>query len=250
MQIQQIRNATLKLFMAGKTILTDPVLLPRHGIESFAGIEKNPIVDLPFSAREVIKDIDLVMVSHLHQDHFDGGAKKMLAKTIPIFCQPGDEMRLTENGFLNVTAVENLIEWENIEIMRTPGRHAGNEKWETILGKVSGFVFKSDNEPVLYWAGDTILYDEIEQIITRVKPDIILTHSCGAMLKDSGPIVMDAEQTIAVCRLAPWAKIIATHIDALDHGTTTRERLRIHARENGISGDQLFIPDDGDILRF
>ncbi|MBU2630614.1 MAG: MBL fold metallo-hydrolase, partial [Proteobacteria bacterium] len=78
MQIQQIRNATLRLSLAGKTILTDPVLLPRHGIESFAGIEKNPTVDLPFPVEAVIKDIDLVMISHLHRDHFDDGGKKLL----------------------------------------------------------------------------------------------------------------------------------------------------------------------------
>jgi len=71
MQIQQIRNSTLRLSLANKTILTDPVLLPKHGIESFAGIEKNPIVELPFPAEDVIKGIDMVMISHLHQDHFE-----------------------------------------------------------------------------------------------------------------------------------------------------------------------------------
>ena len=250
MQIQQIRNSTLKFSIAGKLILTDPVLLPRHGIESFAGIEKNPIVDLPFPADDVIKDIDLVIISHLHQDHFDDGAKKMLPKNIPMFCQPGDENAIKENGFSDVTPIEHQLEWKNIQITRTPGRHAGNKKWEAILGKVSGFIFKVDNEPIVYWAGDTVLYDEIINIITTVKPDIILTHSCGAMLEDSGPIVMDAEQTIAVCKLAPKTKVIATHIDALDHGTVSREALRIHAKKNGISSDQLLIPDDGQILSF
>ena len=250
MQIQQIRNSTLRLSMAGKMILTDPVLLPKHGIESFAGIEKNPIVDLPFPAGDVIKGIDLVIISHLHQDHFDDEAKKMLPKNIPMFCQPGDEDAIKKNGFMDVTPIEASVSWEDIQITRTPGKHAGNEKWEAILGKVSGFIFKADNEPVVYWAGDTVLYDEIQNIITTVKPDIILTHSCGAMLQDSGPIVMDAEQTIAVCKLASKAKVIATHIDALDHGTVNREALRIHAQKNGISSDQLLIPDDGQILSF
>lgn len=249
MQIQQIRNSTLRISMAGKTILTDPVLLPRHGIESFAGIEKNPIVDLPFPASDVIKDIDLVIISHLHQDHFDDGAKKLLPKATPILCQPGDETAIKDNGFTFVTPVENSLTWEGIHITRTPGRHAANKKWEDILGHVSGFIFRAENEPLVYWAGDTILYDEIETIITTAKPDIILTHSCGAMLQDSGPIVMDAEQTVAVCRLAPNAIVIATHINALDHGTVTREELRTYADEKGISKDQLLIPGDGQTLR-
>jgi L-ascorbate metabolism protein UlaG (beta-lactamase superfamily) len=250
MQIQQIRNSTMRLKIAGKTILTDPVLLPKHGIESFAGIEKNPIVELPIPAQDVIKDIDLVLVSHIHQDHFDDGAKKMLPKDITLFCQPDNEDAIKESGFLNVTPIEDTIEWENIHITRTPGKHAGNKKWQDILGSVSGFIFKADNEPVIYWAGDTVLYDEIENILTRVKPDIILTHSCGAKIDDSGPIVMDAEQTIAVCKLAPKSIVIATHIDALDHGTVTRADLRAYAQKNGISENQLLIPEDGQTLKF
>ena len=250
MQIQQIRNSTLRISIAGKTILTDPVLLPKHGIESFAGIEKNPIVDLPFPAEDVIRDIDMLIISHLHQDHFDDKAKEVLPKNIPIFCQPGDENTIKESGFSSVTPIEDRLEWEDIQITRTPGKHAGNEKWENILGKVSGFILKADNEPVVYWAGDTILYEEIEKIIHTVKPDIILTHSCGAKLQDSGPIVMDAEQTIGVCKMAPKSIVVATHMEALDHGTVSREDLRIHAQKNGITKDRLLIPEDGQTLIF
>ncbi len=250
MQIQQIRNSTLRISIAGKTILTDPVLLPKHGIESFAGIEKNPIVDLPFPAEDVIRDIDMLIISHLHQDHFDDKAKEVLPKNTPIFCQPGDENTIKESGFTSVTPIEDRLEWEDIQITRTRGKHAGNEKWENILGKVSGFILKADNEPVVYWTGDTILCKEIEKIILTVKPDIILTHSCGAKLQDSGPIVMDAEQTIAVCKIAPKSIVVATHMEALDHGTVSREDLRIHAQKNGISKDRLLIPEDGQTLVF
>jgi len=236
--------------MAEKTILTDPVLLPRHGIESFAGIEKNPIVDLPFPAEDVIRDIDMVIISHLHRDHFDDRAKELLPRNTTIFCQPGDENGIKESGFSSVTPIEDRHEWENIQIIRTPGKHAGNEKWENILGRVSGFILKTDNEPVVYWAGDTILYEEIEKIIQTVKPDIILTHSCGAKLQDSGPIVMDAEQTIAVCKMAPKSVVVATHMEALDHGTVTRKDLRSHAQKNGIPDDRLLIPEDGQTLVF
>ena len=250
MKIQLIRNATLKITMAGNTFLTDPVLLPRHGMDSFAGIEKNPTVDLPFPAQEVIKDIDMVLVSHLHRDHFDDGAKKMLPKDIPIFCRKVNEAALKEKGFLNVTPMETKMTWQNIEITPTPGRHAGNETWETILGRVSGFVLRSPGEPVVYWAGDTVLYDEIKSIITSAKPDIILTHSGGAELGDSGPIVMDARQTIDVCRLCPGAIVVAIHMEALDHCKVSRQALRHHAAINGILNHRLIIPEDGEILNF
>lgn len=250
MKIQQIRNATLRLSILDKLILTDPVLLPKHGIESFAGKEKNPIVDLPFPAQEVIDGIDLAVVSHLHMDHFDEAGKKLLPKNMPILCQPGDDAAIRENGFTDVTPVDTEITWQGIQITRTPGKHGLNEKWGKILGNVSGFIFKAENEPVVYWAGDTVLYDEVETIIKTVKPDIILTHSCGAQLEDSGPIIMDADQTVAICKLASDSIVVATHLDALDHGTVSRQELRSYADKEGISSDQLLIPEDGQTLTF
>ncbi|MCP4722701.1 MAG: MBL fold metallo-hydrolase, partial [Desulfobacteraceae bacterium] len=149
-----------------------------------------------------------------------------------------------------VTPINESVIWEGIEITRTPGRHASSQKWEDILGMVSGFVLKADNEPLVYWAGDTILYDEIKILIKTVKPDIILTHSCGAVLDDSGPIVMDAKMTIEVCKLMPKAIVIATHMEALDHARVTRKDLRALAEKTGIKADQLLIPEDGEILTF
>lgn len=250
MQIQLIRNATLRLTLAGKTILTDPVLSPRHAIDSFAGIERNPTVDPPLPVEDIIRSIDLVMISHLHRDHFDDRARQVLPKSVPILCQPGDEKAITEDGFTAVTPLNTQIEWEDIRITRTPGRHAGNKKWTDILGKVSGFVLEAENEPVVYWAGDTILCEEVETVVRTKKPDIILTHSCGAVLKDSGPIVMDALQTVEVCKMAPDAVVIAVHMEALDHGTVSREDLRLHARQNNIPENKLLIPDDGQVLTF
>lgn len=250
MKIQLIRNATMKITLAGKTILTDPVFSPKHGIESFAGIEKNPTVDLPFPVEEMIKDADMVLVSHLHQDHFDRAAKEMLPKDLTILCQPGDKDKIKASGFTDVTCIDDSVDAHGIKITRTGGTHAGNKKWQDILGRVSGFTISADNEPTVYWAGDTILTDEVKQIIQAVQPDIILTHSCGAVLDDSGPIVMDAEQTIEVCKIAQKATVVAVHLEALDHGTVTRADVRSLAEANNIPATRLMIPHDGDILEF
>ena len=250
MEIQLIRNATMKLSMAGKTILTDPVLLPRHGIDSFAGIEKNPTVDLPLPVADILKNIDMVVVSHLHQDHFDSAAKEHLPKGTPIYCQPDDADKIRAYGFHAVHGVDTAADAGGIAITRTPSAHAGNRKWRDILGNVSGFIFRADSEPSVYWAGDTIFNDDVKKILQSEKPDIILTHSCGAVLDDSGPIVMDAEQTIAVCRAAPWATVVAVHLEALDHGTVSRRDVRELAEKEGIRAAQLLIPDDGERLRF
>lgn len=63
-------------------------------------------------------------------------------------------------------------------------------------------------------------------------------------------IVMDAPQTVAVCRAAPKSIVIATHMDSLDHATVSRAALRRYANEQGIQQKQLLIPADGDQLIF
>jgi hypothetical protein len=107
-------------------------------------------------------------------------------------------------------------------------------------------VFGAVGEPTLYWAGDTVWYDEVRSTIAQFRPDVIITHSSGAKFGDSDPIVMDAEQTIAVCQEAPQATVIAVHMESLDHGTVTRADLRRMADNAAIQPDQLLIPDDGD----
>jgi L-ascorbate metabolism protein UlaG (beta-lactamase superfamily) len=118
------------------------------------------------------------------------------------------------------------------------------------MGPVSGFVFQAENEPTIYWAGDTIWYEGVADTIIRTQPQIIITHSCGALWGEGVLIVMDAAQTVAVCQAAPGSKVIATHLDSVDHATVSREALRAYAEANGIGTAQLLIPADGEELAF
>ncbi|MCG8687076.1 MAG: MBL fold metallo-hydrolase [Desulfobacterales bacterium] len=250
MKIQLIRNATMKIELAGKTILTDPMLSLKHGIESFAGNEKNPTVELPLPVEDILSNVDMVLVSHVHQDHFDAAARQLLPKDMPIFCTKEYEDSIKESGFLKVTSIEDQTEWQGIKIVRTPGQHAGNEKWQKILGSVSGFLLKAENEPTLYWPGDTILYDEVEAVLKTEHPDIILPHCCGAVLEDSGPIVMNGKMAIDICGLAPKATVVAIHMEALDHATVSRQELKALADAANLTSEQFMIPQDGETLTF
>lgn len=118
------------------------------------------------------------------------------------------------------------------------------------MGNASGFILLSENEPTVYWAGDTIWCEAVDDVIVQIRPDIIITHSCGAVWGNNILIVMDAVQTIAVCRAAPKAVVVATHMEALDHATVSRYDLRALAEMEDIKPSQLLIPYDGEILKF
>jgi L-ascorbate metabolism protein UlaG (beta-lactamase superfamily) len=181
MKMQLIRNATLRLTYAGHTFVIDPCLAPKHSLPSYAGNSANPLVELSVSRHAVIRGIEMVVVSHLHTDHFDQLAQESLSKDTMILCQPGNKVRIREMGFLEVIPVTTKVCWNTITIRRTPGRHGSSETVLSEMGEVSGFVFEAENEPTVYWAGDTIWYDEIKKNISQWRPDIIITHSGGAV---------------------------------------------------------------------
>jgi L-ascorbate metabolism protein UlaG (beta-lactamase superfamily) len=247
MRLRLFRNATQRLRYAGREILLDPYFAPKHSRPSYAGRSPNPLVDLPCPPEEIMAGAELLILSHLHSDHFDPEAQRLLPKDLPVLCQPGDEDAIQGHGFERVTPVAGTLAWNGIDVTRTPGQHGTHAELEE-MGSVSGFVFQAPGEPTTYWAGDTVLYEPVREVLARFRPDVIVTHSSGALWKGSGPIVMDAAQTLAVCRAAPESRVIAIHLDSLDHGEVSREDLRAQARAEGIPDAQLLIPADGETV--
>ncbi|MFC5050333.1 MBL fold metallo-hydrolase [Rubritalea spongiae] len=249
MKIQLIRNSTLRIRYNGHVLLLDPFLAPAGALPPFAGIQTNPTVELPMSPEAVIADTELIMLTHLHPDHFDDEAAQLLPKFLPVLCAPIDQPAIENKGFNNTTTLTDSFEWNNIHFEPTPAEH-GTGEWLQKMGHVIGFYLKAPNRPSLYIASDTVWYPAVEAFITEKQPDVIIANSGGAHFPDAPPIIMDIEQTIALCKAAPESKIVATHLESLDHCPVTRHGLRAAATEAGISESQLFIPEDGEILDF
>jgi L-ascorbate metabolism protein UlaG (beta-lactamase superfamily) len=227
-KLQLIRNATLKLDYAGRTVLIDPYFAPKYSQPTFAGRSANPLVELPLDIDDILDGVELVIVSHLHEDHFDSVAAEHVPKHLPIFCQPGDEGEIREAGFTDVTELTDRARWEGLMLTRREGSHGLGSVIDE-MGSVMGFSLEARGEPSIYWAGDTVLYPPVADVIHKTKPDIIITHSCGARW-DGDLIVMDAEETIAVCETSSTSVVIATHMEALDHATISRQDLRTPPR--------------------
>lgn len=247
MRLQLIRNATLRLNYAGHELLIDPYFAAKGSRPSLRGRSPNPLVELPLTPQQIMAGVELVLVSHLHADHFDPEAQRLLPKNLPILCKPQDAGQIRAMGFEKVMPLEDSLEWQGITFTRTPGEH-GSGAVRTEMRSVCGFVLQAESEPKVYWAGDTIWCPAVSQSIQRHVPQVIVTHSSGAVWGEGVLIVMDAAQTVNVCRAAPASRVIAVHLDSLDHGTVSRDDLRRVAVEAGIPASQLLIPADGESL--
>jgi len=247
--IQLVRNATLIIHYGGHKILVDPMLSAKGAIESWADIARNPTVDIQMPMQQITDSVDLVLVSHTHADHFDDAANNILKKSIKIINQPADKIFFSSKGYINAETLENQTKWDNISIERINGEH-GSGKVLEMMGKTSGFVLSAKNEPTIYIMGDAIWTDRIKENIKRIKPDIIVVNSGGAQIKgfENVPIIMDEKQVMQLISSSGKAKILAVHMDALDHCRTTRLTLSEEAKKNGVGKNKLVIPKDTEIF--
>lgn len=248
-RVQLVRNATLILHYGGHKILIDPMLSKKGEIESWAGIARNPTVDLKMPMKQIVDNIDLVLVSHTHADHFDDAAVKIIPKSIKIFNQPADSAFFISKGYTNAQTIYKNLEWKDISIERVNGEH-GSGKVLEMMGRTSGFILRAKDQPTIYIMGDAIWTDQIKANITRINPDFIIVNSGGAQIKgfENVPIIMNEKQTMDLIASSGRAKVIAVHMDALDHCRTTRASLSAEAKKNGIGRDKLIILKDSEVL--
>lgn len=125
MKLQQIRNATLKIYYGTKTILLDPWLKEKGTGFSAPTVNPemsgmiSPLDALPLSPSEILNDVDFCLITHIHPDHF---TPDYLPKGMPLVVQnTADKQKLLDMGFTNVLAFQEktlkMIMW--------------HQKWET-----------------------------------------------------------------------------------------------------------------------
>lgn len=245
MKLQLIRHATLWLQYAGVNFLIDPMFSDigvNPPIINSTNDRRNPLVPLPFAILDEMRP-DAVVVTHLHRDHWDDAAVAALSKTTPILCQPGDDATIASSGFTSVTTIHATLSFKGVTIIRTRGQHGTGEIGKK-MGSVSGFVLKADNEPALYIAGDTIWCDDVKQALDTNQPDITVINAGGARFAVGDPITMDGDDVVNLCQYAPYTKVVAVHMDTINHCLVTRADLYSRLTIEGLL-EQVAIPRDG-----
>ncbi len=250
MNIQLIRHATLIISFKNKKILVDPLLSPKGSITAIENVpnkENNPLVDLPVSIDSIL-DCDAVLVTHTHRDHFDDLAARLIPKNLPIFCQPEDENKLCELGFLNVLPVCDFLIWDDIKITRTGGKH-GHGALALKMAPVSGFIISANGEPSTYIMGDTVWCSCVKKAILKHQPAIAISFCGEARFSQGKAITMNAGDIHSICSNFPSLKVISVHMEAWNHCRLSRKSLQDFVNANKIE-KQVYIPADGESLNF
>jgi L-ascorbate metabolism protein UlaG (beta-lactamase superfamily) len=256
MQVQQIRNATLVIEYAGKRLLVDPLLAEQGAYPGFAGTANshlaNPLVGLPVPLSELL-DVDAVVVTHLHADHWDDAARRLVPRGLPIFAQNArDAGQLRADGFEDVRVFADGAAFGDIVLHRTGGQHGSDRVMAAIgerMGEVSGVVFSHPDEPTLYLAGDTVWNRYVEDSLAAHRPDVVVLNCGDAQVPGLGAIIMDQHDLAKVAQAAPQATIVASHLEAVNHCVLSRAALRDFLDEQGLRA-RVLVPEDGEVCAF
>ncbi|QXB55936.1 MBL fold metallo-hydrolase [Aeromonas sp. FDAARGOS 1415] len=254
MQITQVRNATLLIDYAGSRFLIDPMLAAKESLPGFEGTAnshlRNPRVALPFPIADLL-EVDAVIVTHDHPDHWDDVARAQIPKHLPLFVQhQKDADAIRACGFKDVRLLDEGSEFTGIRLQRTGGQHGSDQVMAALserLGEVSGVVFSHPDEKRLYLAGDTVWNEQVAQALHQHKPEVIILNCGDAQIPGLGSIIMGKEDVRAVYQAAPEATLIASHMEAVNHALLSRGELRDFLREHNMQ-DSVLIPEDGETL--
>jgi L-ascorbate metabolism protein UlaG (beta-lactamase superfamily) len=249
-----LRHATLVLELNGTRLLVDPMfsraaeLDPVPNAQSAARI---PLVELPLAQPELtalLQGIDAVLVTHTHRDHWDAAAVALLPKDLPIFCQPEDAPTIGAQGFTAIQPIQDTEQWQGLRLHRTKGQHGTGAIGER-MGPVSGFVIEAEQEPTVYLAGDTIWCQAVETALNQYRPAITIVNAGAAQFLAGDPITMTAADVVKVCRALPSTRVVAVHMEAINHCLLSRSDLARHLSHAHLLS-QVQLPADGERLLF
>lgn len=258
--IQQIRNATIKVTYGGQVFLVDPMLARKGAYAGFAGTYRshlrNPLVELPESVESVLRGVDAVLISHTHLDHWDAAAQAEIPKSLPMFVQDNaDAALLRKQGFKDVRILGANTVFNGVRISKVGARHGSEEMYAVPalaerLGATMGFVFQTAGLKTVYVAGDTVWEAHVRTALGAFNPDVVVLNTGDAQIDGFNTgIIMGKEDTLRVHQMAPNAKIVAVHMDAVNHMTVSRNDLQDYVIEKGIE-TSVVIPQDGEVIDF
>jgi L-ascorbate metabolism protein UlaG (beta-lactamase superfamily) len=225
--VEFIGTATVLIRYQGITVLTDPNFL-RKGDQAHLGygLSAHRLTN-PAIALDALPPVDLVILSHMHEDHFDKLVQQRLRRDVPIVTTRESGEWLERLGF---TQRYGLSRWDSLTLRKgearlrvtaMPARH-GPYGVAILLPTVMGSMLDFATGPAgpayrIYISGDTVVYDDLAQIPRRFPDiDLALLHLGGSRMLGLVKVTMDGKDGVTLLRLIAPQRAIPLHYNDYD----------------------------------
>ena len=257
--VQFVGTATVIIRYAGLTILTDPNFLHKgehvhlgYGLTS----ERltNPAIDL-----DKLPPIDLIVLSHMHGDHFDQLVQEKMDRNIPIVTTQEAARMLDKMGFKTRYGLKT---WESllvskggsaVRITAMPGRHGppvAARMLPDVMGAILEFSAGGHAGYRMYISGDTLVYDDINEIPKRYPDiDLALLHLGGTRILGVLKVTMDGKDGVRMLQIIAPHHAVPIHYNDYTVFKSPLSDFQEQVRAAGLEGKVTYLKH-GDIYEF
>jgi len=225
MKIQWIGGATVFMQLNNFTIVCDPVLCKKDTIQDYRYFKSMRMND-PVFDEEIIKKIDLLLITHFHLDHFDDIAKGVVHSDITLVNEYQDGINTNKQIVLqnNETYTETL---KDIKIIVTAiaATHGKNKIFGNLVGKNIGYLIKLENNNkkyVIYITGDDVFKKQKRQLV-GIHIDLLIVNAGAATVgngllgKFLGRITNNEKDLIKLNKVYKPNYILPVHFGTFSH---------------------------------
>ncbi|HSJ58844.1 MAG TPA: MBL fold metallo-hydrolase [Anaerolineae bacterium] len=195
-KINYIGHATVLMDIGQLRVLTDPILrdrvffLQRHGA--------NPA---PALLEERLPDV--VLISHLHYDHADLPSLRALPADVPVLVPHGAGSYLARRTGVSAHEMRagDTVRIRDVDITALPANHGS--AWSLPLPASPCLGYVVQNRLSVYFAGDTDLFDEMEDVGQDYDLDLALLPVWGYSYRVGEGHLTPSTAATALRRLRP-----------------------------------------------
>jgi L-ascorbate metabolism protein UlaG (beta-lactamase superfamily) len=164
--------------VAGMRLLTDPVLRSR-----LLHIRRAAAAPAP----DIARDIDAVLLSHLHPDHLDFPSLRMVGRDVPVIAPAGGARMLRRRGLRNVTelAPGDVTVVGAVEVRAVRAAHDGRRYPVGPAIEALCLDLRADTRRV-FFAGDTELFEEMAELAGGIDVALLPIASWGPRVGGRG----------------------------------------------------------------
>lgn len=190
----------------------------------------------PYNISDKIPKVDIILITHGHQDHCSIADIKKIAQKETIIIVPADAQ--SKINKIPEVEMQVVVPGEEFSVMKTkietiPAYNVG-KTFHNKSDAFVGYVIK-DKDTIIYHAGDTDKIPEMEKLTGYGKHN----NTFVALLPVSGKVVMNADEAADAAKMLSPTVAIPMHFGSVIGTLSDAERFVKLCKKNNIHAEIL-----------